>query len=139
MDAKSLFADAPVLFDRAYHAVTEGERVHKAAEFLTRGDLFGFGKLLHASNLSLRDKYQVTGEHLDALYDAICKVSGVYGTRMTGAGFGGCNVSLVKKDAVNSFKEEVSVRYEKSTGLVPSFYLSGIGEGARELTKEELL
>ena len=134
-----LFADAPILFDRALHVVTEQARVHKAAECMKNGDLVGFGELLHASNLSLRDKYEVTGEHLDALYDAICAVEGVYGTRMTGAGFGGCNVSLVKKDAVETFKTEVSARYEKQTGIVPSFYLSGIGEGARELSKEELV
>jgi len=66
-------------------------------------------------------------------------VDGVYGTRMTGAGFGGCNVSLVKKSAVEAFKEEVSARYKTATGLIPSFYLSGIGEGARELKKEELV
>jgi len=138
-DAKGLFADAPILYDRAYHVVTEQARVHKAAECMARGDLSAFGELLHASNLSLRDKYEVTGEHLDALYNAICTVDGVYGTRMTGAGFGGCNVSLVKKSAVEAFKEEVSARYKTATGLIPSFYLSGIGEGARELKKEELV
>ena len=139
IDCVGLFADAPILFDRALHVVTEQARVHKAAECMAAGDLIGFGQLLHASNLSLRDKYEVTGEHLDALYDAICAVDGVYGTRMTGAGFGGCNVSLVKKDAVDSFKERVSACYEAKTGIVPSFYLSSIGEGAREVTKEELL
>lgn len=137
-DAKHLFADAPILFDRALHVVTEQARVHLAAEKMAQGDLVGFGELLHGSNISLRDKYEVTGDHLDALYDAICTVDGVLGTRMTGAGFGGCNVSLVKKAAVDSFKEEVTARYQKATGLVPSFYLSGVGEGAREVSKEEL-
>lgn len=138
-DAKHLFADAPTLYKRARHAASEQARVHRAAECLKDGNLSEFGALLHASNGSLRDDYEVTGEHLDALYDAICTVDGVLGSRMTGAGFGGCNISLVHKDSVDAFQEEVRAKYFAKTGITPSFYLSDIGDGAREVTKEELL
>lgn len=136
--AKGLFSDAPLLFARAKHAISEQARVHRAVACLKEKDLAGFGALLHESNRSLREDYEVTGPHLDALYDAICAADGVLGSRMTGAGFGGCNVSLVRKDAVSAFQEEVSARYQNATGIIPSFYLSGIADGARELTKEEL-
>lgn len=137
-DAKHLFADAHTLFLRAKHAVSEQARVHRAVARLKENDLVGFGALLHESNRSLREDYEVTGTHLDALYDAICKADGVLGSRMTGAGFGGCNISLVKEAAVSAFKEEVSARYREKVGITPSFYLTDIGDGARELTKEEL-
>jgi len=137
--AKHLFTDAPILFRRARHAASEQARVHRAAECLKEGNLSEFGGLLHQSNISLRDDCEVTGAHLDALYDAICSVDGVLGSRMTGAGFGGCNISLVHKDAIDSFQAEVSVKYSKKVGITPSFYLSDIGDGAREVSKEELL
>ncbi len=138
-DAKHLFSDAPILYKRARHATHEQARVHRAAECLKDGNLSEFGALLHASNASLRDDYEVTGEHLDALYNAICSTDGVLGSRMTGAGFGGCNVSLVHRDAIEAFQTEVARKYKEKTGLSPSFYLSDIGDGARELKKEELV
>lgn len=137
--AAHLFQNAPIPFARAEHAVSEQARVHAAAEALSSGRLARFGRLLHESNTSLRERYEVTGKHLDALYDAICKAPGVLGSRMTGAGFGGCNVSLVAADAAEEFCTVVSRRYEKKTGLVPSFYFSEIGAGAHEVTEEELV
>ena len=91
------------------------------------------GQLMNASHVSLRDDYEVTGSELDALVEEAWKVEGVYGSRMTGAGFGGCTVSIVKDSAVDSFIAKVGPAYEKRTGLKPLFYIAEVGDGARRL------
>jgi galactokinase len=85
------------------------------------------------SHESLRDLYEVTGFELDTLFAVAKEVDGCIGTRMTGAGFGGCNVSLVREDSVEAFKQIVSEQYTMQTGLTPSFYVCDIGDGAKEI------
>ena len=89
-----------------------------------------FGRLMNASHVSLRDDYEVTGKELDTLVDTAWKQDGVIGSRMTGAGFGGCTVSIVKEDAVKSFIENVGKIYEEKIGYKADFYVVEIGDGA---------
>ncbi|BES64585.1 galactokinase [Gottschalkiaceae bacterium SANA] len=123
----------PILVKRARHAVTENQRTLQAVETLQAGNLLAFGQLMNASHCSLRDDYEVTGIELDALVEAAWAQPGVIGSRMTGAGFGGCTVSLVKRKWVEPFMENVGKLYQKKTGLTPDFYRVAIGDGAREL------
>ncbi|REK71457.1 galactokinase [Paenibacillus paeoniae] len=118
---------------RAQHVVEENERVLQSVEALTAGDLERFGELMNASHQSLRDLYEVTGQELDALVDAARQLPGVAGSRMTGAGFGGCTVSLVHEDNVALFMEEVGRRYTEATGLKADFYVCSIGNGVERL------
>jgi galactokinase len=131
-EVKGHFKDA-VIRRRVEHVITENERVLMATEKLQNNDLVAFGGLMKQSHESLRDLYEVTGLELDALFEEASKVDGCIGTRMTGAGFGGCNVSLVKSDAVELFKQEVAINYFSRTGLEPIFYVCEIGDGVREL------
>ncbi|MTH55600.1 galactokinase [Bacillus mangrovi] len=119
---------------RARHAVMENLRTLAAVKKLQRGDIEGFGQLMNESHASLRDDYEVTGKELDALAEIAWKQPGVIGSRMTGAGFGGCTVSIVKKSAVEAFISEAGAEYERETGLTPAFYVVEVGEGAREIT-----
>ncbi|PYI54934.1 galactokinase [Paenibacillus flagellatus] len=130
--AKDAVAD-PVIRSRVEHVVTEDDRVLKARASLERGDLVTFGELMKASHESLRDLYEVTGFELDTLFEEASAIDGCIGTRMTGAGFGGCSVSVVRDEAVESFQRLVAERYTAKTGLVPSFYVCEIGDGAKEL------
>ncbi|OUM98397.1 MAG: galactokinase [Paenibacillaceae bacterium ZCTH02-B3] len=118
---------------RARHVVEECERVLRSVEALEKGDLAAFGSLMNASHDSLRDLYEVTGPELDAMAAAARDVPGVLGSRMTGAGFGGCTVSLVHRDAVDRFIGEVGARYREATGLTADFYVADIGDGVRRL------
>ncbi|RKN84587.1 galactokinase [Paenibacillus ginsengarvi] len=118
---------------RVEHVVSEDARVLEAKDRLEQGDLAAFGKLMNASHESLRDLYEVTGFELDTLYEVASAIEGCVGTRMTGAGFGGCNVSVVRDEAVDEFRRMVAERYTAKTGLVPSFYVCDIGDGAKEL------
>lgn len=129
---KSAISD-PIIRNRTEHVVTEDDRVLRARSSLEQGDLATFGKLMNASHESLRDLYEVTGFELDTLYEVASAVEGCVGTRMTGAGFGGCNVSIVKDEAVETFQRTVAEQYTAKTGLVPSFYVCEIGDGAKEL------
>ncbi|MDF2713447.1 MAG: galactokinase [Paenibacillus sp.] len=129
---KSAISD-PLIRSRVEHVVTEDDRVLRARSSLEQGDLATFGKLMNASHESLRDLYEVTGFELDTLYDVASAIEGCVGTRMTGAGFGGCNVSVVKDEAVEKFRSAVAEQYTTKTGLVPSFYVCEIGDGAKEL------
>lgn len=122
-----------IIRNRAEHSVYENARVLKAVEFLKNGDLIGFGQLLNASHKSLKELYEVTGKELDAMSETAQVTEGCIGSRMTGAGFGGCTVSIVKNEFVESFIETVGKKYTELTGLIPEFYVSGAGEGAREL------
>ncbi|WP_027094499.1 galactokinase [Cohnella thermotolerans] len=121
---------------RARHVVQEIDRVQRSIEVLNRNDLAAFGALMNASHDSLRDLYEVTGAELDAMVDAARSVPGVLGSRMTGAGFGGCTISLVHKDSVERFISEVGEKYEEATGLRADFYVCDIGDGVREWKKE---
>jgi galactokinase len=125
-----------VIRNRVEHVISEDERVILATESLPENDLLTFGQLMKKSHESLRDLYEVTGFELDTLFEEASKAEGCIGTRMTGAGFGGCNVSLVKEDHVEAFKETVANNYTAKTGLVPTFYVCDIGDGAREITEE---
>ncbi|RJE87650.1 galactokinase [Paenibacillus sp. 1011MAR3C5] len=118
---------------RAQHVVEENERVLQSVKALNDGDLERFGQLMNASHQSLRDLYEVTGHELDALADAAREVPGVVGSRMTGAGFGGCTVSLVHEDSVALFQEEVGRLYTEATGLKAEFYVCSIGNGVERL------
>lgn len=114
---------------RAKHAAYENRRTIKAVEALKEKNIGLLGKLMIESHNSLRDDYEVTGLHLDTLVEETLKQDGVIGARMTGAGFGGCAVSIVKNDKVNSLIENVSKTYEEKTGIKPEFYVVEIGEG----------
>jgi galactokinase len=137
LDSKTLAANEgligdPVLYRRARHVVTENERVKIAAEAMRQGNLEELGRVMRASHISLRDDYEVTGIELDTLYDEAKGHPGCAGTRMTGAGFGGCTISIVKTTAVDDFKKLVTTGYRSKTGLEPSFYICGAGDGVKK-------
>lgn len=111
--------------DRVRHVAQECERVRRAAVAMKSGDMAELGKLLTASHASLRDLYEVTGKELDALAAAAQAHSGCLGARMTGAGFGGCTISLVHKDAVRDFIRFVGAKYEAAIGYKATFYEKG--------------
>lgn len=131
---KQLITD-PAERKRAKHAVYENRRALKAAKKLEEGDLEAFGKLMNDSHVSLRDDYEVTGKELDAMAEAAWKQPGVLGARMTGGGFGGCVVALVKDENVEAFKQNVAAQYEAATGYKPDFYIASAEDGAREITE----
>ncbi|WP_167958900.1 galactokinase [Anaerosporobacter faecicola] len=114
---------------RAKHAVYENQRTIKAVQALKENDLTTFGKLMNDSHVSLRDDYEVTGIELDTLVETSWEQEGVIGSRMTGAGFGGCTVSIVKEDAVDAFIENVGRVYEEKIGYKADFYVVEIGNG----------
>ncbi len=118
---------------RAKHAVYENQRTLKAVEALKAGDIAGFGELMNASHVSLRDDYEVTGIELDTLVEEAWKVEGVIGSRMTGAGFGGCTVSIVKESCVEDFIRSVGEAYKAKIGYAADFYVVEIGDGPRVL------
>lgn len=116
---------------RAKHAVYENQRTLKAVDALKAGNLEEFGKLMNASHVSLRDDYEVTGIELDTLVENAWEQEGVVGSRMTGAGFGGCTVSIVKTDCVDKFIENVGKAYLEKIGYAADFYVVEIGDGGR--------
>ncbi len=122
-----------VIRKRAEHVIAEDDRVLKSVEALQNDNIALFGEYMIASHHSLRDLYEVTGMELDVLVEEALKIEGVAGSRMTGAGFGGCTVSIVREDAVERFIERVGKGYQTRTGLSPSFYISEVGDGGREL------
>ena len=123
----------PIAHKRARHVVGEVARTAAAVEALKKGEIAYFGELMTASHVSLRDDFEVTGPELDALAEAAWQVEGVLGSRMTGGGFGGCTVSLVKDEAIEAFKAFVGAEYEKKTGLKADFYVAEIGDGVMRL------
>jgi len=123
----------PIAKKRARHVVGEVARTAAAVEALKRGEIEYFGELMTASHVSLRDDYEVTGKELDSLAEAAWQVKGVLGSRMTGGGFGGCTVSLVRDEAIEEFKKFVGEEYEKKTGLKADFYVAEIGDGVMRL------
>lgn len=114
---------------RARHAVYENQRTIKAVSALQANDIEEFGRLMNASHVSLRDDYEVTGIELDTLVEEAWKVPGVIGSRMTGAGFGGCTVSLVKEEDIDLFTRQVGDAYLKKIGYAADFYVVEIGDG----------
>ena len=114
---------------RAKHAVYENQRTLRAVDALKKGDIAEFGKLMNASHVSLRDDYEVTGIELDTLVEEAWKIDGVIGSRMTGAGFGGCTVSIVKDEAIDGFIEKVGAAYLEKIGYAADFYVVEIGDG----------
>ena len=118
---------------RAKHAVYENQRTLKAVEVLQAGNIEEFGKLMNASHVSLRDDYEVTGIELDTLVENAWEQEGVIGSRMTGAGFGGCTVSIVKTDCIDAFIENVGKAYLDKIGYAADFYVVEIGDGGRVL------
>ena len=118
---------------RAKHAVYENQRTLMAKKALESKDLVKFGKLMNESHISLRDDYEVTGIELDTLVELAWSHPGVLGARMTGAGFGGCTVALVKKDSVDDFIKIVGEGYKEKIGYEATFYIAEIGNGTREI------
>lgn len=118
---------------RAKHAVYENARTISAVEKLKQGDILSFGQLMCDSHTSLRDDYEVTGFELDTLVEAAMDQDGVIGSRMTGAGFGGCTVSIVANDKIDEFIKEVGKSYTEKTGLIADFYVANVGDGAKEI------
>lgn len=118
---------------RAKHAVYENQRTIRAEEALKSGDVALFGKLMNASHVSLRDDYEVSCEEIDTLVELEWAIPGVIGSRITGGGFGGCTVSIVENDAVDTFIESVGEAYEEKVGHAAEFYVVDIGDGAHRL------
>lgn len=118
---------------RARHAVLENQRTLKARAALEKEDLEQFGRLMNASHVSLEHDYEVTGLELDTLVHTAWEQKGVLGARMTGAGFGGCAIAIVAKEAVEDFKEQLEKTYTEIVGYAPSFYLAEIASGAKRL------
>lgn len=118
---------------RAKHAVYENQRAIKAVAALKENDVETFGKLMNASHVSLRDDYEVSCEEIDILVDLAWGIEGVVGSRITGGGFGGCTVSIVKNDAVEGFIETIGAKYEEKVGHKAEFYVVDIGDGAHVL------
>ena len=118
---------------RAKHAVYENQRTIRAVEALKQNDVALFGQLMNASHVSLRDDYEVSCEEIDVLVEEAWKIDGVIGSRITGGGFGGCTVSIVKDEAVDEFKEKVGAAYMERVGKKADFYVVEIGDGPRIL------
>jgi galactokinase len=127
------FVTDPVVRKRAKHVITENGRVLEAVTVLKNNDISRFGELMNQSHDSLKEDYDVTGNELDTLVYEGRKLNGVIGTRMTGAGFGGCTVSIVKKEDAQEFMEKLARSYTQKTGLIPDFYLPEVGDGAKRL------
>lgn len=123
----------PIHLQRARHAVTENQRTIQAMQALQRGDIHTFGRLMNESHRSLQKDYEVSCEELDILVEEAWKTPGVLGSRMMGAGFGGCTISIVETASVNTFIHEVGKHYEEKTGLHPEFYVVETGNGATRL------
>lgn len=118
---------------RAKHAVYENQRTIQAVAALKNRDIEQFGKLMNASHVSLRDDYEVSCEEIDVLVEEAWKIDGVIGSRITGGGFGGCTVSIVKDEAVDTFRNQVGAAYEARTGKKADFYIMDIGDGPCKL------
>ena len=134
-EAVKLEIKDPIRVKRAKHAVYENQRTVKAVEALKNHDLALFGQLMNESHISLRDDYEVTGIELDSLVEAAWKQEGVIGARMTGAGFGGCAVSIVKADKIDAFIKNVGKEYEQKIGYKADFYVVEIGSGPVRLAE----
>ena len=119
---------------RCRHIIYENERVLRSVAALQAGALAAFGQLMNESHASLRDDYEVSCAELDIMAEAAWKVGGVYGSRMTGAGFGGCTVSLVTEEVIEDFRGQVAADYEEATGIVPQIYVCRAEDGVAEVS-----
>lgn len=119
------------IYRRCRHVVTENQRVLAAAKALQSGEADRFGHLMYQSHASLRDDYQVSCRELDLLVDLASSHPGVYGARMTGGGFGGCTVNLLRADACDPFKEHIPKAYQEATGIIPELYVCDPAQGAQ--------
>ncbi|MBQ4045167.1 MAG: galactokinase, partial [Lachnospiraceae bacterium] len=124
----------PVVEKRAKHAVYENQRTLAAVKALERNDIEAFGRLMNESHVSLRDDYAVSCPEIDYLTATAWTIPGVIGSRITGGGFGGCSVSIIKNDAIEAYKEAVTKPYKEKFGLNLEFYVAEPGEGARKLS-----
>jgi len=131
-NAKKHLINDPVLEKRALHVVTENERVKQATKALKGHDLKVFGELMYASHQSLKELYEVSGKELDAIVDFCKTYHGCIGARMTGAGFGGCAIALVKKEMFDDFEAKLTEYYTGKIGYAPQVFASAIGGGVRE-------
>lgn len=129
---KSVIGD-PVKEQRAKHAVAENQRTIDAVAALKADNIELFGQLMNQSHISLRDDYEVSCEEIDILVDLAWNTPGVIGSRITGGGFGGCTVSIVKNDAIDTFIETIGAAYKEKVGHEAEFYTVEIGDGARRL------
>ena len=129
---KSLIKDK-IQLQRAKHAVYENQRTIDAVTALKAGDIESFGKLMNQSHISLRDDYDVSCEEIDILVDLAWKIPGVLGSRITGGGFGGCTVSIVKDESIDTFIETIGKTYLEKVGHEAEFYTVDIGDGASRL------
>jgi len=123
----------PVIYRRCRHIASENERVNAAAAALGRADLTGFGRLMRESHRSLRDDYEVSCDELDLMVRIAEQIDGVYGARMTGGGFGGCTVNVVRTDAVARFRSLIAQRYAQGTGHAPEIYVCEAADGAARI------
>lgn len=133
---ETIFTDQ-VLLDRAKHVVLENARVLESVEALKNNNLQHFGGLMNASHDSLRDLYEVSCDELDVMVEEARQIEGTLGSRMTGAGFGGCTVSLVHEDSVEAFVKQVGEAYQRRTGLEAEFYVCGVGHGVHQMKEEK--
>jgi galactokinase len=131
-DAEKALAliDNQVIKRRARHVISENQRVHLAVQVLESGELHEFGKLMTASHQSLKEDYEVTGTELDAIVELAFQQPGVLGARMTGAGFGGCAICLIKRDKVEDFVDNMGVLYKNAVGIEAGFFPAEIETGA---------
>ena len=126
---KHLISDETIL-KRATHVIEENDRVNLAAKALSEGELEEFGRLMYASHQSLKDLYEVSGQELDAVVEFSATYPAVTGARMTGAGFGGCAIAILKKGQEDDYREKLTAFYEAKIGYAPEVYVSEIGSGA---------
>lgn len=118
---------------RCRHVISENQRTLQSAEALSKSDFETIGRLMFASHLSLRDDYEVSCRELDLLVEIASAIEGVAGARMTGGGFGGCTVNLVRREALERFQQTVAEKYTAATGIAPAIYFSEAGDGAKEI------
>jgi galactokinase len=126
-----------VVYRRCRHVISENQRVLNAAEALRSGDLDRFGQLMHESHCSMRDDYEISCPELDLLVEIASGRDGVYGSRMTGGGFGGCTISLVRSQAVEEFQRIISQKYKDATGIETPIYVCSAAQGAAEWTPSD--
>ena len=121
-----------VVYRRCRHVISENQRVLDAADALRSGDLDRFGQLMRESHRSMRDDYEISCPELDLLVEIASGCDGVYGARMTGGGFGGCTISLVRSQAVKEFQKTISKKYKDATGIEAPIYVCSAAQGAAE-------
>jgi galactokinase len=122
-----------IIRKRCRHVITENARVIQAAEALSTQEVTRFGQLMKESHASLRDDFQVSCRELDVLVELGDRVQGTYGSRMTGGGFGGCTIHLVRRESMGRLQAEPTVGYEKATGIRPEIYVCTAADGVRSL------